>query len=100
MIDKKTGVQILKVDADGKPLAGAKLAIKDSAGNIVESWTSTTSAHSIEGTLAEGSNYVLTEIEAPTGYRKALYSFQSGGKRKSSSSYNEGCSNQSKHPQD
>ena len=72
MIDKKTGVQILKVDADGKPLAGAKLAIKDSAGNIVESWTSTTSAHSIEGTLAEGSNYVLTEIEAPTGYRKAV----------------------------
>lgn len=72
MIDKKTGVQILKVDADGKPLAGAKLAIKDSAGNIVESWSSTTSAHSIEGTLAEGSNYVLTEIEAPTGYRKAV----------------------------
>ena len=72
MIDKKTGVQILKVDENGKPLAGAKLAIKDANGNIVEKWDSTTSVHSVEGTLVEGANYVLTEIEPPTGYRKAV----------------------------
>ena len=45
MVDKKTGVQILKVNEDGKPLAGASLAIKDSTGNIIDQWVSTDAAH-------------------------------------------------------
>lgn len=71
MIDKKTGVQILKVNEDGKPLAGASLAIKDSTGNIIEQWVSTDAAHTIEGKLVEGAEYVLTEIKAPEGYKMA-----------------------------
>ena len=71
MIDKKTGVQILKVNEDGKPLAGASLAIKDSTGNIIDQWISTDAAHTIEGKLVEGAEYVLTEIKAPEGYKMA-----------------------------
>lgn len=71
MVDKKTGVQILKVNEDGKPLAGASLAIKDSTGNIIEQWVSTDAAHTIEGKFVEGAEYVLTEIKAPEGYKMA-----------------------------
>ena len=71
MVDKKTGVQILKVNEDGKPLAGASLAIKDSTGNIIDQWVSTDAAHTIEGKLVEGAEYVLTEIKAPEGYKMA-----------------------------
>lgn len=71
MVDKKTGVQILKINEDGKPLAGASLAIKDSTGNIIDQWVSTDAAHTIEGKLVEGAEYVLTEIKAPEGYKMA-----------------------------
>jgi uncharacterized surface anchored protein len=51
-------------------LAGAKLAVTDSAGNTVDSWTSGKEAHSISG-LVYGQTYKMTEITAPTNYDKA-----------------------------
>ena len=60
-------VTITKVDSKTqKPIAGAKLVIKDNTGKIVTSWTSTTNAHILRN-LANGT-YTVEETEAPKGY--------------------------------
>lgn len=60
-------VTIVKVDANTKkPIAGAKLVLKDSAGNVITSWTSTTNGHVIRN-LTSG-KYTVEETAAPTGY--------------------------------
>ena len=71
MVDIKTDdVEITKYDATNKKeLAGAKLKVVDQKGNIIDQWTSTTSAHSIKG-LIVGAEYTLIEETAPNGYRK------------------------------
>ena len=69
MADRKTRVELLKMDASGNPLAGAKLEVRRADGSFVESWTSGATAHVIEG-LPEG-NYVLKETQAPVGYTLA-----------------------------
>lgn len=51
----------------GENLAGAELVLRDEEGNIVEQWTSTTSAKVIEK-LKPG-NYTLSELKAPDGYQ-------------------------------
>ena len=62
-----TKVKISKQDITNKEeLPGATLVIKDSSGNVVETWVSGTTPHYIEG-LKEG-NYTLTETIAPNGY--------------------------------
>lgn len=61
-----------KVDEEGNPLAGATLHVEDSKGNIIDSWTSTTSLYSMEGKLNCGETYKLVEDEAPDGYEIAL----------------------------
>ena len=48
-------------------LIGAKLEVKDSEGKIIDSWTSSDKAHTIEG-LITGKTYTLTETIAPEGY--------------------------------
>ena len=63
-------VEISKVAVTGGPeLPGAKLTIKDSDGNIVDSWVSTDEVHVVKG-LSEG-KYTLTEEIAPEGYATA-----------------------------
>lgn len=60
-------VKILKIDSEtGNALAGAQLVLKDSNGNIKDSWESTTTYHSIRN-LPNGT-YTITEISAPEGY--------------------------------
>lgn len=60
-------VNILKVDASTKePLAGAVLALKDSAGNEIVRFTTTTEPQ-VFTDLANGT-YTVEEISAPAGY--------------------------------
>ena len=69
MVDQKTGVQILKVDANGKGVKDAQLAVYDGDKKIDE-WTSDGDPHAIEGLVA-GHKYTLKELKAPDGYKKA-----------------------------
>ena len=69
MIDKQ--VLISKIDiTSGQELAGAELTITDESGNVIDSWTSTDTAHYANG-LVEGQKYTLTEKTAPYGYEVA-----------------------------
>lgn len=69
MIDKQ--VMISKIDiTSGQELAGAELVITNKDGNIVDSWTSTDTAHYANG-LVEGQEYTLIEKTAPYGYEIA-----------------------------
>ncbi len=48
---------------------GAKLTLKDAQGNVIDSWTSTTTAHAISASsLKVNTVYTLTETSAPDGY--------------------------------
>lgn len=69
MVDQKTGVQILKVDANGKGVKDAQLAVYDGDKKIDE-WTSDGDPHAMEGLVA-GHKYTLKELKAPAGYKKA-----------------------------
>ena len=60
-------VTVIKYDnATNQPLAGAKLVLKDSNGNVITSWTSTVNGHIIRN-LNPGT-YTVEETEAPEGY--------------------------------
>lgn len=66
----KAEVYISKQDlTTKKELPGAKMVLTDSQGNVVDQWTSGTTAHVIRN-LADG-KYTLTETSAPSGYEKA-----------------------------
>ena len=61
------GVSISKQDiTNGKELPGATLVVKDSAGNVVDTWVSTDTPHLIENLKA--GMYTLTETIQPEGY--------------------------------
>lgn len=66
-----TKVEISKIDlTNQQELPGASLLVKDSQGNIVDEWVSTTSPHLIKG-LHVGQEYTLVETAAPKGYALA-----------------------------
>lgn len=61
-------VSIVKIDnKTNKPLAGAKLVLKDSTGKTLATWTSTVNAHVVRNLPA--GTYTVEEIEAPKGYK-------------------------------
>ena len=69
MTDEVTKVTITKYDITGeKEIAGAKLQVIDSEGNIVDEWFSGENAHEINGVLEAGGEYALHEEIAPDGY--------------------------------
>ena len=69
--NETTCIEISKTDITGeKELPGAKLSILDEKGNVIDSWTSTDKAHTIEG-LTVGKEYTLREDLAPLGYVKS-----------------------------
>lgn len=64
-------IRVRKVEEDSeRALAGAKLVVKDADGKTVDSWTTSSTDHYIEG-LTFGESYTLEETEAPKGYAKA-----------------------------
>ena len=70
--NKATSITIEKVDENGAALAGASMAIRDpQTRQIIETWTSTSEPHVIEGVLTAGKTYYLSEQQAPDGYEIA-----------------------------
>ena len=67
-VNHPTRVEILKLDQNQQPLAGANLQLVNQKGEVVSEWTSTTDAKVIEK-LAHGT-YTLKEVSAPNGYQK------------------------------
>lgn len=63
-------VTVLKVkDGDEKTyVKGAKLQVLDSAGSVVDEWTTDGAAHVVSGNLKIGQKYTLHEVSAPDGY--------------------------------
>lgn len=69
MEDRKTRAEILKVsEADGSSISGARLAVQDATGKIVDSWISGEKPHIISGILNAGETYTLYEIKPPDGF--------------------------------
>jgi len=67
MRDDITRIEISKQDiTTKKELPGAHLTLKDADGNVIESWVSTDTPHSIEKLPAGW--YELSETQAPDGY--------------------------------
>lgn len=63
----KNQVLLGKVDKDtGEYVAGAKLRLVSSSGDVIDSWTSSNDLYSISG-LKRGT-YYLEELSAPSGY--------------------------------
>ena len=65
MMDKK--VLVSKVNTKITMIAGAKLEVRDSEGQVVDAWTSDGTAYPVSG-LKAGQTYTLMETEAPEGY--------------------------------
>ena len=63
--DETVEIKISKVDIAGNEIEGAQIEIRDTKGEAVESWTSTTEVHEL--TLKPGT-YVFHEEAAPHGY--------------------------------
>ena len=66
MKDKQVVVSKQAISGE-KELPGAKLAVLDDKGKVVDQWTSTNTLHYVSG-LIEGKTYILRELEAPKGY--------------------------------
>ena len=66
MKDKQVVVSKQAITGE-KELPGAKLAVLDDKGKVVDQWTSTNTPHYVSG-LIEGKHYILRELEAPKGY--------------------------------
>lgn len=68
IVNYTTEVDLSKVAITGEEeIEGAELTVIDSEGNIIDSWTSTSEVHKIEG-LVVGETYTLIEEYAPDGY--------------------------------
>ena len=52
----------------GEAVAGAVMQLTDKSGKVIDTWTSGKTAHRINKLPA--GEYVLTEITAPSGYKK------------------------------
>lgn len=65
-------IGIKKVDANGNAVVGAKMAVLDKDGKVVDTWTTTKDnlVHETDKLIA-GETYTLRELQAPEGYEKA-----------------------------
>ena len=69
--NETTLVEFSKKSITGEyELVGAKLTVLDENNNVIDTWTSTTETHKIEG-LTAGKTYTLREEISPDGFVKA-----------------------------
>ena len=75
--EDKFDVQISKQDVNGKEIAGAEIKVTkaDDDTAVVDSWTSEADTTHVMKDVPAGS-YVLTEVNAPTGYEKVTTSIE------------------------
>jgi len=66
-------LEVSKLDLNGNPVPGAKLAVLASSGVEVESWTTTDEPHKLK--LKPG-NYTLREVSAPAGLKRITTSIK------------------------
>ena len=77
-LNRQTRVIVNKVDESGAPIAGAKLTVKDSDGNVLRkedgsaSYLFTTTAEPYELKRIPVGSYFLCEVEAPDGYEVSV----------------------------
>ena len=63
-------ISINKVDQNSKQVIGAKLEIKDTEGNVLDTWTTDGTTHVFDKVEVD-KEYVLHEASAPNGYKLA-----------------------------
>ena len=64
---RKTEVNILKTDIEGKAIKGAKLQLEDTKENVIESWDTIEEAYNVRG-LETQKIYKITETQPAEGY--------------------------------
>lgn len=69
VVNTQTHVKINKVDRDGKPVQGAKLVVKPAQGDDQAVFSFVTSAQPYDLKRLPAGKYLLSEVEAPEGYR-------------------------------
>lgn len=72
LLNRETDVRIKKTDfVTGKELPGAKLVLKNTDGEVVDTWISGEEEHIIKGNLSPGETYILSETMSTEGYAYA-----------------------------
>ena len=67
--NEKNTLSIAKVDDDtGTYLAGASFELRNSTGELIDSWSSDEGVHKVSSVNLKHGTYTLVETEAPTGY--------------------------------
>ncbi|GHV26515.1 hypothetical protein FACS1894176_07420 [Bacteroidia bacterium] len=65
--NKQGEVDLVKVDTNNRPLAGAKFVVKDANGKVIDSWETTDQPHKITGLNA--GTYTIVETDPPAGHQ-------------------------------
>ena len=72
VVDTALSATFIKLDSNRDAVKGAKLAVYESGKTTaIDEWVSDGTGHKVSGLLAN-KTYVLREVEAPSGYRKAV----------------------------
>ncbi len=72
VVDTALSATFIKLDSNRDAVKGAKLAVYESGKTTaIDEWVSDGAGHKVSGLLAN-KTYVLREVEAPSGYRKAV----------------------------
>ncbi len=72
MVDETTKVRFNKKDSKGKRLGGARIAVYDTNGKKITTFTTKEGkSWMLDGVLTAGQTYIFKEIKAPKGYEKA-----------------------------
>ncbi|MDR0860628.1 MAG: prealbumin-like fold domain-containing protein [Candidatus Peribacteria bacterium] len=65
--NKQGEVDLVKVDTNNRPLAGAKFVVKDANGKVIDSWETDDQPHKITGLNA--GTYTVVETDPPAGHQ-------------------------------